>query len=89
MEREVHAVLGPIGVDETTSQAVTQCLRRVEEDPGLDGSRPTSSDEEKPSRGMKSEAGLTPFLLKFGEGMGTFISPFIEMLGVVLTLTST
>lgn len=69
MEREIHAVLGPVGVDESTSQAVTNCLRKVEEEPVFDGSRPTPADEEKPPRGMKSEAGLTAFLLRFGEGM--------------------
>lgn len=69
MEREVYAVLGPVGVDESTSQAVTYCLRKVEDESGSDGSTPVPADEEKPSRGMKSESGLTPFLLKFGEGM--------------------
>jgi len=69
MEREVHAVLAPIGIDESTSQAVTNCLRRVEDDPGFDGSGPVPADEEKAPRGMKSGVGLTPFLLKFGEGM--------------------
>ncbi|KAG1778714.1 VIT family-domain-containing protein [Suillus placidus] len=69
MEREVHAVLGPVGVDESTSQAVTNCLRKMEDEPGVDGSTPAPTDEEKLSRGMKSDSGLTPFLLKFGEGM--------------------
>ncbi|OJA18291.1 hypothetical protein AZE42_05882 [Rhizopogon vesiculosus] len=69
MEREVHAVLGPIGVDEPTSQAVTNCLRKVEDGVGFDGSVPAPADEEKVSLGMKSEVGLTPFLLKFGEGL--------------------
>lgn len=79
MEREVHAVLGPVGVDEMTSQAVTNCLRKVEDNSGFDGSGPAPADEEKASREMKSAAGLTPFLLKFGEGMGMFISLFIEV----------
>ncbi|KAG1819160.1 VIT family-domain-containing protein [Suillus subaureus] len=69
MEREVYAVLGPVGVDESASQAVASCLRKAEDESGLDGSTPAPADEEKPSRGMKSEHGLTPFLLKFGEGL--------------------
>jgi VIT1/CCC1 family predicted Fe2+/Mn2+ transporter len=69
MEREVHAVLGPVGVDEAASQAVANCLRKAEDESGFDGSTPTPTDEERQSRGMKSEHGLTPFLLKFGEGM--------------------
>jgi len=67
MEREVHEVLGPIGVDEPTSQAVTSCLRRAEDESGFDAS--TSTDAEKSSLGMKSEFGLSAFLLKFGEGL--------------------
>lgn len=73
MEREVHAVLGPVGVDEATSQAVTNCLRRVEDSSEFVSSGPAPADEEKASREMKSEVGLTPFLVKFGEGMGMFI----------------
>ncbi|KAG2032945.1 VIT family-domain-containing protein [Suillus americanus] len=69
MEREVYAVLGPVGVDEPTSHAVANCLRKVEDERGFDGSAPAPADEEKLSRGMKSDSGLTPFLLKFGEGM--------------------
>ncbi|KAG1737560.1 VIT family-domain-containing protein [Suillus paluster] len=90
MEREVHAVLSPVGVDESTSQAVTNCLRRVEEESGFEGSRPTPADEEKPPRGMKHEAGLTPFLLKFGEGMEEipnrrlYISAFTIGMGYLL-----
>jgi len=68
MEREVHAVLGPVGVDESASQAVANCLRKAEDESGFDGSTPARADEERQSRGMKSEHGLTPFLLKFGEG---------------------
>ncbi|KAF9224853.1 DUF125-domain-containing protein [Gyrodon lividus] len=71
MEREVYAILGPAGVDERTSQAVTKCLRDVEYDTGVDGSSSPSSDEESQSQLLrwKSEVGLTHFLLKFGEGM--------------------
>ncbi|KAG1872952.1 VIT family-domain-containing protein [Suillus subalutaceus] len=89
MEREVYAILGPVGVDESASQAVTSCLRKIEDEPGFDGT-PVPADEEKPSRGMKSEHGLTPFLLKFGEGMEEipnrrlYISAFTIGMGYLL-----
>ena len=71
MEREVYAVLGPVGVDERTSQAVTKCLMDVE----CDTSRVNrgSEDEEQQQLRWKNDVGLTPFLLKFGEGLGAYI----------------
>jgi VIT1/CCC1 family predicted Fe2+/Mn2+ transporter len=69
MEREVFAVLGPVGVDEPTSRAVTKCLRDMECDADGNGHGPSSSDEETQSLRWKSEVGLTPFLIKFGEGL--------------------
>ncbi|KAG2131205.1 VIT family-domain-containing protein [Suillus cothurnatus] len=87
MEREVYAVLGPVGVDESTSSAVANCLRKIEDE---HGSTPAPADEEKPSRGMKSDSGLTPFLLKFGEGMEEvptrrlYISAFTIGMGYLL-----
>ncbi|OAX34251.1 DUF125-domain-containing protein [Rhizopogon vinicolor AM-OR11-026] len=66
MEREVCAVLLPVGVDEKTCQAVTQCLRDVESDPDANNS---ASDEEAQMLRWKNQVGLTRFLLKFGEGM--------------------
>jgi len=68
MEREVFAVLGPVGVDERTSRAVTKCLRDVECDTGVDHNTSSSDEETQPLR-WNSEVGLTPFLLKFGEGL--------------------
>ncbi|KAI6021397.1 VIT family-domain-containing protein [Pisolithus microcarpus] len=56
MEREVYAILGPLGVDEHTSQAVT---KRTE----------GPADEERPQLRWKNDVGLTAFLLKFGEGL--------------------
>lgn len=90
MEREVYAVLGPVGVDETTSQAVTNCLRKIEDEPGFDRSTLAPADEENASRGMKSDSGLTPFLLKFGEGLEEiptrrlYISAFTIGMGYLL-----
>ncbi|KAG9308273.1 VIT family-domain-containing protein [Chiua virens] len=69
MEREVYAVLGPVGVDESTSRAVTKCLRDVECDTPTPGHNSSSSDEETQSLRWQSHVGLTPFLLKFGEGL--------------------
>ena len=82
MEREVHAVLGPVGVDEKTSRQVATALRDVEFTTEGDGPSATSA----PSRRGASDAtliaeeggeqlrwarnvGLTAFLLKFGEGL--------------------
>ncbi|KAH7912872.1 VIT family-domain-containing protein [Hygrophoropsis aurantiaca] len=69
MEREVHDVLGPVGVDEKTSQAVTKCLRDVEGSSDTDSNRSSASDAESASLRWKDQVGLTAFLLKFGEGM--------------------
>ena len=66
MEREVHAVLGAVGVDEKVSRQVAHNLLEVEsaveQDNGI-------RDEE---RGLKwsESVGITEFLLKFGEGIG-------------------
>ncbi|KAG2105798.1 VIT family-domain-containing protein [Suillus discolor] len=68
MEREVCAVLVPVGVDEQTCQAVTRCLRDAEFDPEVSANG-SSSDEEAQLLRWKDQVGLTPFLLKFGEGM--------------------
>lgn len=69
MEREVAEVLGPVGVDEKTCQAVAHSLREVEgEDSFLFSA--TSTHEENAKLRWKKEVGLTAFLLKFGQGMG-------------------
>lgn len=70
MEREVRAVLGPVGVDDKTCRSVAKSLRDVEMDSNGSGSTSDSSDEESQLRWSK-EVGLTAFLMKFGEGMGT------------------
>ncbi|KAF7798139.1 hypothetical protein EIP86_009355 [Pleurotus ostreatoroseus] len=78
MEREVHAVLGPIGVDKATSNLVTRNLRAVEmevrEEGAVEGqarrgeSEATLAEEGGALRWSES-VGLTAFLLKFGEGL--------------------
>lgn len=70
MEREVYAVLGPIGVDEKLSIAVAKCLKDVESASGGAGANGGRGDAEEGSAlRWSKEVGLTPFLLKFGEGL--------------------
>ncbi|CCM01991.1 uncharacterized protein FIBRA_04065 [Fibroporia radiculosa] len=99
MEREVHAVLGPIGVDEKTSRSVAQCLMNVELDSSGDGgasasgsdtaSRVSRTDSEAGLRWSNS-VGLSAFLVKFGEGMEEvptrrlYISAFTIGMGYLL-----
>lgn len=74
MEREVHAVLGPVGVEEKLSRQVAQNLLRVEEETnasnGMNGSA-AGGDIESASLRWSKDVGVTAFLLKFGEGLGT------------------
>lgn len=68
MEREVHAVLGPVGVDQKISRMVARCLRDVEVSSGGEGANGGQGEEEA---GLKwgNTVGLSAFLLKFGEGL--------------------
>jgi vacuolar iron transporter family protein len=70
MEREVHAVLGPVGVDERLSRQVAQCLRKVEVDSDGVGALTGQPSEEEGGLRWSKDVGLTAFLLKFGEGLG-------------------
>ncbi|ORY80749.1 membrane fraction protein [Leucosporidium creatinivorum] len=76
MEREVSAILSPLGVDDTISRRALNAIARRPKFSGMGGGR----DEERTSllRGAilesangedDDEKGLTAFLLKFGEGM--------------------
>lgn len=105
MEREVHSILGPLGINEALSRLVAEDLRRVEEDvwgdrvgntDGTEGvvsaanipskdskqkgwlSWPGKKDdeEEEGGQGPSEDMGLTAFLLKFGEGLGTSFSVY-------------
>lgn len=70
MEREVHAVLGPIGVDEKLSRAVAKNLRDIEvEGSRMDANGGSGDIEEGAVLRWSKDIGLTPFLLKFGEGL--------------------
>lgn len=66
MEREVHDILGPLGIKEALSRLVAEDLLEMEDEACVAVEGP--ADEE---RGEKSDpnVGLTAFLLKFGEGM--------------------
>jgi len=72
MEREVHAVLGPVGVNESVSRQVALNLLEVEsttaeQSGGL-------SDAEHGLKWSQS-VGLTEFLLKFGQSIGALPHP--------------
>ncbi|KAI0061226.1 DUF125-domain-containing protein [Artomyces pyxidatus] len=72
MEREVHAVLGSVGVDEKVSRQVAHSLREVEVGPdghAVSSSSSSSEDEESVGLRWSGDVGLTAFLLKFGEGL--------------------
>jgi VIT1/CCC1 family predicted Fe2+/Mn2+ transporter len=91
MEREVHAVLGPIGVDEKLSIAVAKCLKDVEASSGGAGANGRGGDaEEGAALKWSKDVGLTPFLLKFGEGLENvslrrcYISAFTIGMGYLL-----
>jgi VIT1/CCC1 family predicted Fe2+/Mn2+ transporter len=99
MEREVFAVLGPIGIDEKLSRQVTQRLREVEDEFTGDDDSHTAThthysssatliDEEVESAGLRwsSNIGLTAFLLKFGEGMAGEEVPNSRMYMSALTI---
>ncbi|KZT62056.1 DUF125-domain-containing protein [Calocera cornea HHB12733] len=82
MGRQVHEILGPVGIDEKASALVAHELRKMESTQyGEDGKeirrRPNlfhkETDAEKASQteteGGEDDLGLTAFLMKFGEGM--------------------
>ena len=77
MEREVHAVLGPVGVDEKLSRRVAQNLLALEmENTSENGINGSASGGDTESNGLRwsKDVGVTAFLLRFGEGMGEFVS---------------
>ncbi|KAL6309490.1 VIT family-domain-containing protein [Sparassis latifolia] len=90
MEREVYDILGPVGVDEKTSRAVADCLRRIEVDSA--GEDITSTSSTCPESGMRLDknVGLSGFLLKFGENLEEvptrrlYISAFTIGMGYLL-----
>ena len=73
MEKEVFAILGPVGVDEHAARAVAKCLWDIERgatDTENTGTTTSIGDEEKQTTGKWKDVGLTSFLLKFGQRLG-------------------
>lgn len=89
MEREVHAILGPVGVDDKLTRQVAQSLLSVEVDSGGLGGG-THGDDTEGGLKWSKDVGLTAFLLKFGEGMEEvptrrlYISAFTIGMGYLL-----
>lgn len=76
VERKVHAILGPVGVDQNVSEQVARGLLEVEA--AVDGSNLNSqasalTDAEHGLKMSESSRGVTEFLLKFGEGLGALV----------------
>ncbi|EFP86368.1 uncharacterized protein PGTG_12324 [Puccinia graminis f. sp. tritici CRL 75-36-700-3] len=92
MEREVHEVLGPMGLDESISRTVAAALLRAESEADECIDRTAEPAEESTARWLlrclgrqpkffkqidggnhqlrwAKDIGITPFLLKFGEGL--------------------
>lgn len=71
MEREVHDILGPLGVKEALSRLVAEDLLQVENDscPATEGVDIVPDVESGDLKTTDPTVGLTAFLLKFGEGM--------------------
>ena len=72
MEREVHEILGPLGVKEALSRLVAEDLLAVENDscpPAAEGVEVVRDVETGEVKKADPTVGLTAFLLKFGEGM--------------------
>ena len=98
MEREVHAVLGPVGVEESVSRAVARNLLEVEigeHTADIAGHSSSSQQGSSDAESMQSlrwsdDVGVTAFLLKFGEGLEEvptkrlFISAFTIGMGYLL-----
>ena len=71
MEREVYAVLGPVGVDQSVSRQVAHNLLKVESASAVEQEQQSNGGPDA-ERGLKwsQSVGVTEFLLKFGEGLG-------------------
>ena len=81
VEREVHAVLGPVGVDQDVSRQVALGLLEVESAVGQ--SNGYTTDAEHGLKWSKS-VGVTEFLLKFGEGLGACLHLSPRGLGLLI-----
>lgn len=86
MEREVHAVLGPVGVEEKLSRQVADSLLLLEDEqvaaeehqtlaaptpvPWFQLWRREAKNDNESGLRWSEDVGLTAFLLKFGQGLG-------------------
>jgi hypothetical protein len=76
VEREVHVILGPVGVEQNVSRRVAHSLLEVEssmDESNGNGNGQVSASATDAEHGLKwsQSVGVTEFLLKFGEGLGT------------------
>lgn len=77
VEREVHVILGPVGVDQNVSRRVAHSLLEVEssmDQSNGNGQAPASAMDTEHGLRWSQSVGVTEFLLKFGEGLGTCAS---------------
>jgi vacuolar iron transporter family protein len=94
VEREVHAVLSPVGVDQNVSRRVAHSLLEVES--SMDQSNGQSNGQVATSATTDAEHGLrwsqsvgvTEFLLKFGEGLGTCAFAWSSFMRWIFLLTN-
>jgi vacuolar iron transporter family protein len=78
MEREVHAVLGAVGVDEKVSRQVAHNLLEVESATATEQNGGSSPEDEERGLRWSRSVGITEFLLKFGQGLGAFTLTFVS-----------
>jgi VIT1/CCC1 family predicted Fe2+/Mn2+ transporter len=74
VEREVHVILGPVGVDQNVSRRVAHSLLEVESSMNQsngNGQALASASATDAEHGLRwsHSVGVTEFLLKFGEGL--------------------
>jgi len=85
MERAIHGVLGPVGVEEPLSRLITENLRKVETaqaDSWNETHRPSrwwklgfgkiAKEETGAGTSLSNDAGITGFLMK-GENLGELL----------------
>ena len=75
VERKVHAILGPVGLDQNVSEQVAHGLLEIEaaiDESISNGQTSALADAEHGLKLSESSGGVTEFLLKFGEGLGAW-----------------
>lgn len=76
MTREVHSILGPLGIQASSSSMIAKDLQAAE---GTDMSRSEGVElaahhgqAKDKTDGGEGDQGVTTFLLRFGEGLGEY-----------------